>query len=254
MEYLWVRIFQISGKTFMKARKVLILGASSDIGIKTVEKFLNHNYDVIAHYNNNNKRLEALNKNYNSLKTFKLNLKDARTVEKFIKKKSFLKNIDIFVSLSGHLSFADFEKFQIKDFYTHLNINYLSNIIIFRSILKNMVKKKWGRVLFTSSIGTKFGGAENTYMYSLTKFLNEFFPKRFKQVTKLNILINTLQIGATNTKLIKKDRNKNLSQRVNLIPLKRMATTNEVANKIFFLSTEKNTLISGQVINISGGE
>ena len=55
MEYLWVRIFQISGKTFMKARKVLILGASSDIGIKTVEKFLNHNYDVIAHYNNNNK-------------------------------------------------------------------------------------------------------------------------------------------------------------------------------------------------------
>ena len=41
MEFLWEKIFQINGKTFMRPRKVLILGASSDIGIKTVEKFLN---------------------------------------------------------------------------------------------------------------------------------------------------------------------------------------------------------------------
>ena len=40
MEYSWVKIFQTSGKIFMKLRKVLILGASSDIGFKTVEKFL----------------------------------------------------------------------------------------------------------------------------------------------------------------------------------------------------------------------
>ena len=37
-----------------------------------------------------------------------------------------------------------------------------------------------------------------------------------------------------------------------MIPLKRMASTNEVADKIL-LATEKNTLISGQIINISGG-
>ena len=88
--------------------------------------------------------------------------------------------------------------------------------------------------MLTSSIGTKFGGAENTFMYSITKFLNEFFPKKFKQVTKLNVLINTLKIGVTNTKLLKKDRSKNLKKRVNLIPLKRMASTNEVADKILF--------------------
>ena len=44
-----------------------------------------------------------------------------------------------------------------------------------------MIKKKWGRVLLTSSIGTKFGGAENTFMYSITKFLNEFFPKNLSK-------------------------------------------------------------------------
>ena len=238
----------------MRARKVLILGASSDIGIKTVEKFLSQNYEVTAHYNKNIKKLNILKRNYSSLKIFKLDLRDAKKVEKFLKRNSFIKNIDIFVSLSGYLSFANFEKFKIKDFYEHLNINYLSSILVLRQVMKNMIKKKWGRVLLSSSIGTKFGGAENTFMYSITKFLNEFFPKRFKQVTKLNILINTLKIGVTNTKLLKRDKNKNLFKRVNLIPLKRMASTNEVADKIFFLSTHKNTLISGQVINISGGE
>ncbi len=238
----------------MRPRKVLILGASSDIGIKTVEKFLSQNYEVTAHYNKNIKKLNILKRNYSSLKIFKLDLRDAKKVEKFLKRNSFIKNIDIFVSLSGYLSFANFEKFKIKDFYEHLNINYLSSILVLRQVMKNMIKKKWGRVLLSSSIGTKFGGAENTFMYSITKFLNEFFPKRFKQVTKLNILINTLKIGVTNTKLLKRDKNKNLFKRVNLIPLKRMASTNEVADKIFFLSTHKNTLISGQVINISGGE
>ena len=205
-------------------------------------------------YNKNIKKLNILKRNYSSLKIFKLDLRDAKKVEKFLKRNSFIKNIDIFVSLSGYLSFANFEKFKIKDFYEHLNINYLSSILVLRQVMKNMIKKKWGRVLLSSSIGTKFGGAENTFMYSITKFLNEFFPKRFKQVTKLNILINTLKIGVTNTKLLKRDKNKNLFKRVNLIPLKRMASTNEVADKIFFLSTHKNTLISGQVINISGGE
>lgn len=238
----------------MKNKKVLILGASSDIGVRTVEKFLNQNYDVVAHYNKNNKKLNNLKKQFNSLKTFKLDLRNINQVDNFFKKKSVAENVDIFISLSGYLSFSNFENFKIKEFYNHLNVNYLSSMIFLRFVIKNMIKKKWGRVLLTSSIGTKFGGAENTYMYSVTKFLNEFFPKKFKNITKWNILINTLKIGVTNTKLLKKDKNKNLARRVNLIPLKRMASTNEVANKIFFLTTDKNTLISGQTINISGGE
>ena len=34
-------------------KKILILGASSDIGIETVRLFLKKNYTVLAHYNKN---------------------------------------------------------------------------------------------------------------------------------------------------------------------------------------------------------
>ena len=47
---------------------------------------------------------------------------------------------------------------------------------------------------------------------------------------------------------------KNLKKRIKLIPTRRMATIDEVSNKIFSLASEENTLIHGQIINISGGE
>lgn len=235
-------------------KTVLILGASSDIGIALTEKFLKKNYYVNAHCNKNSKDLKNLKKKFKNLKVYKFDLSNVESLDKQVKKNDFFKKIDIFISLSGYLSFATIKNFKIKEFNRHLNVNYLSSIIVLRQIINHMVKKNWGRILLSSSIGTKFGGANNTYIYSVTKYLNEFFPKYLKEITKFNILSNTLQIGVTNTKLLHKDKNKNLKKRVKLIPLNRMANVNEVTKKIYFLTSSENTLITGQVLNISGGE
>ena len=37
------------------------------------------------------------------------------------------------------------------------------------------------------------------------------------------------------------------------IPLKRMGTAEEVANLVYFLSSEQSSYITGQVINVDGG-
>ena len=84
--------------------------------------------------------------------------------------------------------------------------------------------------------------------------MNEFFPKPLRNLNKKNILINTLKIGLTNTKLNKVDKNKNIKKRINLIQLGRMATTYEVTQYIYFLASEENSLITNETINISGGE
>ena len=74
--------------------------------------------------------------------------------------------------------------------------------------------------------------------------LRKFFPRIYKSSAKNNVLINTLQIGLTKTKMNLIDKKKNLKKRVNLIPLRRMAKPSEVANYIYFLLSENNTLIS----------
>lgn len=233
-------------------KNVFILGASSDIGIELCKNYLDNNFNVIAHYNNNSQNLKKIKKN--NLKIFRFDLKKINQFEKFVVKNKFFNKIDIFVSLTGYLKLNKIEKIKTLDFTNHINANFLANFIVTKKIINNMKKKNWGRIIYASSIGTKFGGSENSFVYSLSKFMNEFFPRPFRILTKHNILINTLQIGLTDTKLNKIDKNKNIKKRISLIPLKRMATIKEVINYIDFLTSDKNSLISNEVINISGGE
>ena len=236
-------------------KKILILGASSDIGLLTTKTFLQNGWQVTAHYSKNYKDLKKFTNKYNNLKIFKFDLKNITKFEKYISKnKSFLKTFDAFVGLSGYLKSTNFQNFKIKDFYDHMNVNFFSNLLITREVLKGMEKKKWGRIVLTSSIGTKFGGGKNSLPYSLSKFNNEFFPSYYKNLYSKNITINTLQIGVTDTKLHKNIKSKNLNSRVKLIPLKRMAEPKEVANYIFYLCGKENSLLPGSVINISGVE
>ena len=81
-------------------------------------------------------------------------------------------------------------------------------------------------------------------------YKNKKIFKKFNNYKK----INSLQIGVTNTKIHKNNKKKNLKKRISLIPIKRMATTAEVADYIYFLCSKENRLITNQNINISGGE
>ena len=117
-----------------------------------------------------------------------------------------------------------------------------------------MNKNGWGRIVNLGSIGTKFGGGEKNFPYSLGKFALEFFPSNNKKWIKNNVLINTVRVGVTKTKLHNKLKTKNLFKRVNLIPIQRMASPQEIAKVIVFLGSNENTFISNEVISISGGE
>ncbi len=236
----------------MTNKKVLILGASSDIGVATVKYFLKNNWFVLAHYNNNKKNLSKVK--HSKLKLFKFDLKDVSNFKKFLNKNNQFKNIDSFISLTGYIKAKNVMNIEIKSFYDHININYLSNLIVIQKIISYMKKKKFGRILLSSSTGVKFGGGKSTGIYSLTKYMNEFFFNNYNALYKNNVLVNALRIGVTNTKIHKKVKGKNLKKRVKLIPIGRMATTNEVARYIYFYSSEMNTLTTREIIDISGGE
>jgi len=234
-------------------KKILILGASSDIGLETVKYFLKNNWSVTAHFNKNKIKLNKLKNK--KLDLFKFDLAKINSFKKYVEKNSKdLTNFDAFVSLTGYMKIKKFDKILPSDLIDHINANYISNLLIIQKILKNMKKNKWGRILLASSIGTKFGGGNLTMAYSISKYLNEFFPSTYKEYYKYNIMINALKIGITDTKLHSKDKSKNMRKRIKLIPTNKMASTKQVAEYIYFLCSDKNALITNEVINISGGE
>jgi len=236
-----------------KNKNVFILGASSDIGMDVVLKFLEKGWFVFAHANKGNKKLEKLNKFKNKIRIIKTDLSNPSKVKKLIQVVSKL-NIISYVNLVGYLDNISYLQTDLKSLIKSLTINTLAPNMVKRSLIKNMVKLKFGRILDISSIGVKYGGSEFTYNYAFSKNALEFIPSFFKNLTKQNILTNVLRVGVVDTKLLKKIKGKNIIKRKNLIPIKRLATTKEISNAIYNLSSDQNTYISGEIVTISGGE
>ncbi len=228
-------------------KKILILGGNSDIGLQLLKNLANEeNFKIHVHYN---KKFSKKNIQEN----IKLIKKDLSKINSKNLKKVFDNNYDIIVNLVGYVSKQSFSNFSIKEVQKTILVNSLIPFMIIGNSLKNMSKNNYGRIINTSSIGVKFGGGVNTFSYSLSKHLNEFMPSEIKKFSSKNILYNTVRIGVTNTKFHKKIKNKSVQKRIKLIPLKKMATSKDIAKYIFYLIVENN-FITNEVINITGGE
>lgn len=232
--------------------KILILGASSDIGVKVVNLFLKNNWNVDAHYFKNKSQLSKIKTK--RLKIINANFKNFNIQKKDIIFKKFSSNYSSIVNLIGFIDNKSFENTSISNTLDSIKINSLIPFFIFRKYLNKMKINNFGRFLNASSIGVKYGGGKNTFNYSLSKHLLEFFPSNFKELVKFNILINTLRIGLTDTKIHSKINKKNLKKRISMVPMKRMAQPDEIAKLIYYLSSSENTYITNEVISISGGE
>ena len=228
-------------------KKILILGGNSDIGLQLLKNLTNEeNFKIHVHYN---KKFSKKN----IQKNIKLIKKDLSKINSKNLNKVFDNNYDIIVNLVGYVSKQSFSNFSIKEVQRTILVNSLIPFMIIRNSLKNMSKNNYGRIINTSSIGVKFGGSINTFSYSLSKHLNEFMPSEIKKLSSKNILYNTVRIGVTDTKFHKKIKNKSIEKRIKLIPLKKMATTKDIAKYIFYLIVENN-FITNEIINITGGE
>ena len=228
-------------------KKILILGGNSDIGIQLLKKLLNtNNFEIHLHYN----KKFFIKKFEKKIKLIKI---DLGTINSKNLKKKFDSNYDIIINLVGYISNQTFLNFDIKELQKTLKINSIIPLMIIRNSLNNMIKKNYGRIINTSSVGVKFGGGSNTFSYSLSKHINEFIPGYIRKLCSKNILYNTLRIGLTDTKLHNKIKNKSLKQRIKLIPMKKIATTDDIAEYMFYLIVHNN-FIANELINITGGE
>tara|TARA_B100001964_G_C14095973_1_gene537018 strand:- start:575 stop:865 length:291 start_codon:yes stop_codon:yes gene_type:complete len=93
-------------------------------------------------------------------------------------------------------------------------INVKAPFMLSQRAFAVMKRRQWGRIVNISNIGVKYGGAPNSIHY----------PR------------------------------KDMAAMVNMIPLKRMAEPAEIAETVYFLSSEKYSYITGSVVTVAGGE
>jgi 3-oxoacyl-[acyl-carrier protein] reductase len=131
-----------------------------------------------------------------------------------------------------------------------LDTNLDGFFYVTRALLKNMLVNKYGRIINIVSLsGLK--GLPGQVNYSAAKAAVIGATKALAQeVGKKNVTVNAVAPG-----FIRTDMTKDLDENAlkGMIPLNRFGTPEEVAEVISFLSSEKSSYITGEVISVNGG-
>lgn len=227
----------------MNKKKVLVTGGTRGIGKSIFELFKKNGYDV---YITGTSLPEIPNEKY-----YQVDFSNSESFEKFIFEISS-KKFDILINNVGTNIIKNQSDVSIVEWSKMIDVNLKSIYFISQSILKNM--PSGGKIINISSI---FGvvSKELRSLYSTTKFgINGLTKSLSLEYAHKNILINSISPGFTNTELTSKSLTEEQSSELKKqVPLNRFAEPNEIAELVFFLSSEKNSYITGQNIIIDGG-
>lgn len=233
-----------------EAKKLLILGGTSDIGLEIAQQALASGFSVWVH----GRTLRPYKSvTADSVEFLKCDFSDDDDVKYF---REVCRSIpfDAVVSAVGKLDISEFSDINIAKSLTTIKVNVFVPWAIIGDILHKMSAAGYGRILMLSSVGHKFGGGRLNFEYSASKYLVEFIPSEVKSYAKNGVFYNILRVGVVNTRIHDSAADKDLESRAALIPVGRVASTAEVAEAALWLVSSKNTYVTNSIIPFSGGE
>lgn len=236
-----------------KERKALILGASSDIGLGMTQKYLDAGFRVTGHFYRNPEALRSLSLSHPGLDLIELDLSDLSSVQSAAQDPVFT-DCDALVCLAAFATPMRLDSIDIDLLQQTMNVGALANYLLLSRLGPAMAKRGWGRIVIGSSIGVKFGGGVDSFAYALANHSCEFIPRLARDWAASNVLTNVVRIGVTDTKMHSAFSSRSLPARESLIPINRSADVSEIVDYLFWLGSEQNTYVTGQVNAISGGE
>jgi 3-oxoacyl-[acyl-carrier protein] reductase len=134
-----------------------------------------------------------------------------------------------------------------------LNINLKGSFTCIRSVIKHMMKKKFGRIInITSIVGITGNAGQANYAASKSGLIG-LTKSIAKEVASRGITANCVAPGWIETsmtdQLSTEVKNKFLSQ----IPAGKIGQSKDIANTVIFLASDEAGYITGQTITVDGG-
>jgi 3-oxoacyl-[acyl-carrier-protein] reductase (EC 1.1.1.100) len=242
---------ELAGKT------ALITGSNRGIGKAIAQKLAENGADIIITAPVKSDAESAANeiKERYNVKTyaFELNLLDINSIEDTVKEIEKTTTVDILVNNAGITKDNLFIRMKKEEWEDVIKVNFTSIFYITQPIVKQMIKKRWGRVINISSVVGIMGNAGQTN-YSATKAALIGFTKSLaKEVGSRGITVNAVAPGFIDTPMTQGLPEDIKEAYKKQIPLGKFGSPEDVANAVLFLASEKASYITGEVINVNGG-
>jgi 3-oxoacyl-[acyl-carrier protein] reductase len=166
---------------------------------------------------------------------------------------SKFERVDILVNNAGITRDNLLIRMQESEWDTVIAVNLKGTFNCLKAAAKIMMKQRSGRIVNISSVVGVMGNigqanysASKGAVISLTK-------SAAKELAPRNITVNAIAPGYIETEMTKILPDNVKEMFMNLVPLKRPGTPEDVANVVSFLVSDQADYLTGQVIHVDGG-
>jgi len=179
------------------------------------------------------------------------NIKNFEKFEKSLLEKKL--NVDILVNNAGITKDNLLIRMKAEDIDSVIDINLSSLIKISKSVLKNMMKQKFGRIISISSV-VGFTGNPGQVNYCASKSGITGFTKSLAlEVASRGITVNAIAPGYINSAMTDKISDPQRDSIISNIPVGRIGKPSDISNAVIFLAREEASYITGNTIHVNGG-
>ena len=238
-----------------KSRTAIITGGAQGFGLDISKRFLESGAKVII-WDNDPKALELAVKDLNNpnLSSNILDVSNYDEVNNNVKEITKNSNIDILINNAGITGpTATLWEYDIEMWKKVVEINLMGTFNCCRSIVPNMIKNNYGRIVNVASVAGKDGNA-NASAYSAGKAGAIGLTKSLgKELADKNIAVNAVTPAGAKTRILDQMTKEHVQRMLSKVPRGRFLEVQEFTSLVCWLSSEENTFSTAAVFDISGG-
>ena len=239
----------------LKDRTAIVTGGAQGFGLDIAKKFLGFGANVII-WDIDKKELKKATKEINSSK-LSFNIVDVSNfdeVDRAVKQITKSINIDILINNAGITgSTAELWNYDVKEWNKIVEINLMGTFNCCKSVVPNMIKNNYGRIVNIASVSGKDGNA-NASAYSSAKAGVLGLTKSLgKELAEKNIAVNAVTPAGAKTRILDQMSKEHVQRMLSKVPRGRFLELNELTSLVCWLSSEENSFSTAAVFDISGG-
>ncbi len=167
--------------------------------------------------------------------------------------------IDILVNVAGWDRFVAFVDTTPEFWDQVIDVNYRGTLNTVHAVLPGMIERQRGRIVSVASDAARVGSSLESIYAGAKGAVISFSKSVAREVAKHGITVNVVCPGPTDTPLIRGmaedlgNGERFIEALTKAVPMRRLATPDDVAPAIAFLVSDDAAFITGQTLSVSGG-
>lgn len=243
----------------LKGKTAIITGAAGGIGSVIARRFAEEGANIFIcdlEQSSGKELKESISKGVKAI-FFPMDVTSETDWQKLIMEvKNLNLPLDILVNNAGINIRKPIEEMEVDEWDTMMRVNVRSVFLGIKHALPIMRKQKRGSIINMSSICGLVGHKYTPEAYTTSKGAITLLTKSTAvRYAKTGVRINSIHPSTVETDLVKKMLSdpERMKERLNEVPLGRLAAVNDVVNAALYLASDESTFITGVSLPVDGG-